>query len=118
MVDERFEGVLDEVIRSGRLPNVEKARTRLRLGYPSWLVLEDLGEVEAVALLALKSGIPALEGPFTVERVDVDVMLEVDPGILKARRWTPLADGQVAVADPFKPLPEDGHPSSGNGRFA
>ena len=113
MIYERLEGVLEGLIGSGRLPDVEKARTRFRLGYPSWLVLEDLGEVEAVAVLALESGIPALEEPLTVERVDIDVAPDVDPGILKARRWAPLADGRVAVADPFKPLPEDGHPLSG-----
>lgn len=113
MIDERLEGVLEGLAESGRLPDVEKARTRFRLGYPSWLVLEDLGEVESVAVLALESGVAALEGPLTVERVDVDVVPEVDPGVLKARRWVPLADGRVAVADPFKPFPEDGHPLAG-----
>ena len=113
MIYERLEGVLEGLAESGRLPDVEKARMRFRLGYPSWLVLEDLGEVESVAVLALESGIPALEEPLTVERVDVDVVPEVDPGVLKARRWVPLADGRVAVADPFKPFPEDDHPLAG-----
>ena len=113
MIGERFEGVLEELASSGRLPDVEKARTRFRLGYPSWLVLEDLGPVEAVAILALESGIPALEDPLTIERVEIDAASKVDPGILKARRWVPLADGRVAVADPFRPVPEDGHALSG-----
>ena len=113
VIDQRFEKLMEELVRTGRLPDVEKARTRFRLGYPSWLVLEDLGEIEAVAVLAMESGIPALEGSLTVERVGIDAAPQMDPGVLKARRWVPLADGRVAVADPFKPLPEGDHPLAG-----
>lgn len=39
-----------------------------------------------------------------VEVVDIDLAPDLDPFILKARRWVSLADGRVASTDPFMPF--------------
>ncbi len=100
------QALLDDLVRRGLLRDVEEARSRFRLGYPIWLVIEELGPERSVEVLSEATGIPALKEPLDVEKVDIDIIGTLDPAELKAERCMPLADGRVAVADPYRPLPE------------
>lgn len=102
-----FSCVLVELVSRGIVRDAARAHACLRMGYPAWLVLEELGREEASRVLSQASGIPVL-GPDDRRCGWVDVQLASRYGIasLKARRWAPLLDGSIAVADPFGPLPD------------
>lgn len=115
-VNESLEDLLEILIREGMIPDDDKARRRLQLGYPAWLVLEDLGPEGVAAVLSQATSIPLLEGQIKSDDASqqrtANIAVAVKEGhnygpvILKARRWAPLVDGRVAIADPFGPLPD------------
>lgn len=98
--------LLEDLIERGVVPDPERARRRLKLGYPFWLVLEDLGPEQVVSVLSEATGIPPLEFPLRAEHLDIGAIRAREPEVFKARRWAPLVGGEVAIADPFGPLPD------------
>ena len=98
--------LLDELIEDGNILDAKKVRRRFRLGYPLWFILEEeLGQEDAIRLLSRHTSLPVLEDDASIPEL-LDTARCPDPSILKARRWAPLADGRVLVADPFIPLPD------------
>lgn len=97
--------LIEGLIERGIIRDVERARRRLELGYPSWLVIEELGPAGAVEVLSEASGIPPLGRPLEGGELDLEAARLAGPELLKARRWAPLASGEVVLADPFGPLP-------------
>jgi hypothetical protein len=107
-VNDRAKALLDKLVRDGVVPDPDKAYTRLRLGYPTWLILEDLDDEELVAVVSRASGVPVLEKPLTSSLLDLHSARRYGPAFLKSQRWAPLIDGRVAIADPLGPLPDKG----------
>lgn len=98
---------LEDLIEQGFFSDPETARRQFRVGYPMWLILgEELGRDRTVALLSEATGIPVLPGGLRSGLLDTEVAREFGPKVLKARRWAPLRDGSVTVADPFAPPPD------------
>ncbi len=61
---DKLEKLLQHHIQRGDITDERTARVRICLGYPSWLVLEELGE-EVVPTLAKAAGLPTLNAPLT-----------------------------------------------------
>jgi cellulose synthase/poly-beta-1,6-N-acetylglucosamine synthase-like glycosyltransferase len=106
--------LLEELNREGRLFDLDKARRRLRLGYPTWLILDDLVKEEVVGVLSRASGLSVLGERLTGELLDADYAGAIGIRLLKARRWVPLVNGQFAIADPFATLPDESIAGSHN----
>jgi hypothetical protein len=86
-----LESLLEDLIGSGVIPDADKAQRRLRLGYPSWLVLDDLDTQVVTAVLSRVSGIPVLGKPLTSDLLKLGSPEFYDRTVLKARRWAPLS---------------------------
>jgi cellulose synthase/poly-beta-1,6-N-acetylglucosamine synthase-like glycosyltransferase len=100
------EPMLEELITEGAISDPDEARRRLRLGYPTWLIFGDLNTKEVSGVLSRASGLPVLEKPLTSDLVDMHFAQLYETTDLTARRWVPLVDGRIAIADPFGPLPD------------
>ena len=92
----------------GLISDLGRVRIRLRLGYPSWLALEELGPEKTEDVLSRLGGIPRMSETSEALTCDVQMVRKYGLPLLKARRWAPLVNGQIAVADPLGPLPEGG----------
>ena len=103
---ESEELLLNFLISEQLISDVGRVRTRLRLGYPSWLALEELGPGKTEDVLSRFGGIPKLDEVLENVLCDVPTLRDYGLPLLKARRWAPLEDGRIAVADPFGPLPD------------
>ena len=110
----RVSSLLEELYGEGQLFDLDKARTRLKLGYPTWLILDDLVKEGVVDVLSRASGLPVLGERLTGELLDTDCADAIGIQLLKARRWVPLANGQLAIADPFATLPDESIAGSHN----
>jgi cellulose synthase/poly-beta-1,6-N-acetylglucosamine synthase-like glycosyltransferase len=67
-VTELMEPLLEELIATGVISDADKARRRLRLGYPPWFVLGDMDAKEASDVLSWAArSLPVLEAPQTGE---------------------------------------------------
>jgi len=107
-----LEELIEGLIAEGSISEPDEARRRLRLGYPTWLILGDLHTEEVPGVLSQASGLPVLEKSLTSDLVDMRFAQLYETTELTARRWVPLVDGRIAIADPFGPLPD---PTSANG---
>jgi hypothetical protein len=85
----------------------EAMRRRLRIGYPVWLAVgEEISQERCVALLSEATNIPSMQERLKGENLHAEAARTYGAKILKARRWVPLKDGSVVVADPFGATPD------------
>ena len=79
---------------------------RLRIGYPIWLAVgEEISQERCVALLSEATNIPSMQERLKGDHLDAEAVRIYGAKVLKARRWAPLKDGSVVVADPFGATP-------------
>lgn len=106
LVREAAKSFLEDLINKGYVSEAEVARRRLHLGYPLWLIISEETSLEtALRLISEGSGVPMLGQHSLEDLADVEAARAQNPATLKARRWLPLKDGRVAIAEPFGRLP-------------
>ena len=98
--------LLSRLVREGLIRDEETARTRIVLGYPVWLVLGELQPWRILFEVGRAWHLPVVFSSQPGFTIDLPACAAYGPERLSERRWLPLSDGQVAIADPFKAMPD------------
>ncbi len=103
---ETLEQLVDRLVHSGAIKDPQRARDRIVLGYPPWLVLDELTPYEMLRELHAATGISALGLDIPPDLIDRATCEAMGAERLLEMRWVPLLDGHVAIANPFGPMPD------------
>jgi cellulose synthase/poly-beta-1,6-N-acetylglucosamine synthase-like glycosyltransferase len=103
---ESLEQLVQRLVREGEISDGARSRHRIALGFPPWLVLDELGTAGILRELSRASGLSVLDYELSASNVDVEMCERVGPDRLLEVRWVPLVDGRVAIANPYGRLPD------------
>ena len=98
--------IVETLAEAGFITDGQRARDRAALGFPPWLVLEELTPYEILRALHAATGVSVLGFDIDPASLDRDTCDLVGPEKLLEMRWLPLRDGRVAIANPFAPAPD------------
>ncbi len=98
--------IVDRLVRSGAIKDGQRALHRIAIGYPPWLVLDELSPYEILRELHFATGISALGLQVPADLIDQAICEAMGIDRLLELRWVPLKDGRVVIANPFGPMPD------------
>ncbi len=103
---ETLAALVDRLAAAGAIDDADAARRRIALGYPPWLVLQELSADRLIQELSFASGLTAIESDLAALNLDRPACEEAGLERLLEMRWLPLADGRVAIANPYRMAPD------------
>ena len=104
---ESLEQLVQRLEDEGSIKDGARARHRVTLGFPPWLVLDELSTLGILQQLSQATGLPILDNLLTPSDLDLPACERVGPDRLLELRWAPMVDGRVAIANPFGELPDE-----------
>ena len=104
---ESLEQLVTRLEDEGSIKDGDRARHRVTLGFPPWLVLDELDTQSILHQLARASGLPPIDRLLTPADLDMEACERVGADRLLEMRWAPLLDGRVVIANPYGKLPDE-----------
>ncbi len=104
---ESLEQLVQRLADDGSIKDGARARHRVTLGFPPWLILDELSTRAILQELSRASGLPTIDHLLTPNDLDMEACERVGADRLLEVRWAPLVDGRIAIANPYGEMPDD-----------